>query len=90
MNICKEEYSFLKKKKKIFYSILLFQECIPQYLVGHSELLDDIDTYIQDKRLPLTLIGASYRGVSVNECMFDARKSVEKLARRLTHQPLVS
>ena len=42
---------------------------------------DDIDNYIADHSLPLTLLGASYRGVSVNDCIFEAMKAVQRLKR---------
>ncbi|XP_072887074.1 protoporphyrinogen oxidase isoform X2 [Hemitrygon akajei] len=55
------------------------QDCIPQYEIGHWKLLADISGFIEHNRLPLTLIGASYQGVSVNDCIYQAQHSVERL-----------
>ncbi|XP_078392977.1 protoporphyrinogen oxidase-like [Cetorhinus maximus] len=55
------------------------KDCIPQYTLGHSKHLDTIFGYIEDHRLPLSLIGASYRGVSVNDCIHEAQRAVDRL-----------
>jgi oxygen-dependent protoporphyrinogen oxidase len=43
--------------------------------------MDDLDSYISDNILPLSLVGASYRGVSVNDCINNARLEVERIAQ---------
>ena len=60
-----------------FVYFFFFQDCIPQYLVGHNKKLDNIFSYIRDNKLPLSLIGSSYEGVSVNDCIYNARLAVE-------------
>ncbi|XP_072354405.1 protoporphyrinogen oxidase-like isoform X1 [Scyliorhinus torazame] len=55
------------------------KDCIPQYTLGHSELLDTIFGSIDKHHLALSLIGASYRGVSVNDCIYEAQRSVDRL-----------
>ncbi|XP_041036592.1 protoporphyrinogen oxidase isoform X2 [Carcharodon carcharias] len=55
------------------------KDCIPQYTLGHSKHLDTIFGYIDDRQLPLSLIGASYRGVSVNDCIHEAQRAVDRL-----------
>ncbi|XP_072354403.1 protoporphyrinogen oxidase-like isoform X6 [Scyliorhinus torazame] len=62
------------------------KDCIPQYTLGHSELLDTIFGSIDKHHLALSLIGASYRGVSVNDCIYEAQRSVDRLLG-LTQQP---
>lgn len=54
-------------------SIGLAKEAIPQYTVGHHKQLEKLTT-----DLPLTLIGNSYRGVSVNDCIADANKAARE------------
>ncbi|KAI8497616.1 hypothetical protein Bbelb_249220 [Branchiostoma belcheri] len=49
------------------------KDCIPQYTLGHTDRLE--------KRLPLSLVGCSYRGVGVNDCVLSARKAVEDLLK---------
>ena len=60
------------------------KECIPQYLVGHSQKLDALDSYIDHHRLPLTLSGASYRGVALNDVILQSKIQVEKLIGKLS------
>ena len=48
------------------------KDCIPYYEVGYNELLKDIKRTCGD----LVLIGSSFNGVSVNDCINSARKMV--------------
>jgi len=63
--------------------VTLQKNCIPQYLVGHHRLLNQIDSSLQASKLPLSLIGSSFKGVSVNDCAFNARKEVEAVVEKL-------
>ncbi|XP_052790035.1 protoporphyrinogen oxidase-like [Mya arenaria] len=58
---------------------------IPQYLVGHEEKLQRISAVIEIEELPLSLVGSSYRGVSVHDCIDNARLEMEKI----THMDLM-
>ncbi|XP_011405872.1 PREDICTED: protoporphyrinogen oxidase-like [Amphimedon queenslandica] len=53
------------------------KSCIPQYTVGHSQRLDVINDCIKD--LPISLLGASYNGVSVNDCIANSLLEVKKI-----------
>ncbi|XP_042296949.1 protoporphyrinogen oxidase [Sceloporus undulatus] len=53
--------------------------CIPQYVLGHWKHIENIATYLVQQKLPLSLIGASYEGVSVNDCIASAKTAVGKL-----------
>ncbi|KAI8483765.1 hypothetical protein Bbelb_385570 [Branchiostoma belcheri] len=55
------------------------KDCIPQYTLGHTDRLEQMESYIAEKRLPLSLVGCSYRGVGVNDCVLSARKAVMDL-----------
>ncbi|XP_075699491.1 protoporphyrinogen oxidase [Rhinoderma darwinii] len=57
----------------------LNKSCIPQYTLGHWKRIDLLSSYIRQHALPLSLIGASYEGVSVNDCIYNAKKSVQRL-----------
>ncbi|XP_077985721.1 protoporphyrinogen oxidase-like [Glandiceps talaboti] len=57
------------------------QNCITQYKVGHSKIVDKIENYIEDNNLPLRVTGASYRGVSLNDCIYNARRTAENLVK---------
>nr|XP_003229083.2 PREDICTED: protoporphyrinogen oxidase [Anolis carolinensis] len=53
--------------------------CIPQYEIGHWKHIENAATYLVQQKLPLSLIGASYEGVSVNDCISGARAAAVKL-----------
>ncbi|XP_060113128.1 protoporphyrinogen oxidase [Heteronotia binoei] len=59
--------------------VKVHKACIPQYNLGHWKHIEAITAYLDQKKLPLSLVGASYEGVSVNDCIFSARKAVTKL-----------
>jgi oxygen-dependent protoporphyrinogen oxidase len=68
----------LSKDNVIDSFVSVHEKCIPQYLVGHEDLLKEIDTLV--KCLPISLIGASYRGVSINDCIYNAKLAVEQFS----------
>ncbi|XP_009074063.1 PREDICTED: protoporphyrinogen oxidase, partial [Acanthisitta chloris] len=55
------------------------QNCIPQYTLGHWQRIERINQFLKEKELPLSLIGASYNGVSVNDCIASAKAAVGQL-----------
>nr|XP_041577053.1 protoporphyrinogen oxidase isoform X1 [Taeniopygia guttata] len=55
------------------------QDCIPQYTLGHWERLERIQRFLKEQQLPLSLIGASYSGVSVNDCIASAEAAVGRI-----------
>ena len=61
------------------YKVNILKDCIPQYVVGHHDRVQRIRSYIDEKKLPLSLCGASYDGVGVNDVILSARNVVEKL-----------
>lgn len=62
-------------------SVAVHQDCIPQYYKGHSQRVELMRSFIKDHSLPLSLVGSSYDGVSVNDVIFSGRTGVEKLLR---------
>ncbi|XP_059346109.1 protoporphyrinogen oxidase isoform X5 [Ammospiza nelsoni] len=58
---------------------LRLTDCIPQYTLGHWERLERIQRFLKEQQLPLSLIGASYSGVSVNDCIASARAAVGRI-----------
>jgi oxygen-dependent protoporphyrinogen oxidase len=57
----------------------IHQNCIAQYQLGHSQKLDTISKLIQEKAVPLSLVGMSYHGVSVNDCVHNSFTAVDRL-----------
>ncbi|KAG7469016.1 hypothetical protein MATL_G00124360 [Megalops atlanticus] len=63
----------------VWSCVSLLKDCIPQYHLGHWKWLENIRLYISHHSLPLTLAGASYDGVSVNDVIFSGRQAAESL-----------
>ncbi|XP_062842146.1 protoporphyrinogen oxidase [Trichomycterus rosablanca] len=61
----------------------VLQNCIPQYHLGHWKRLETMRRYISDHALPLTLAGASYDGVSVNDVIFSGRTAAEGIVGKI-------
>jgi len=49
------------------------KQAIPQYLIGHEKRLQKID---QQTPPWLTLLGSSYRGVSLGDCLYESSQAV--------------
>ncbi|KAL4657747.1 protoporphyrinogen oxidase [Arapaima gigas] len=63
--------------------VTVLKDCIPQYHVGHWKRLENIGRCITEHSLPLTLAGASYDGVSVNDVIFSGRRAAESLVGKV-------
>jgi oxygen-dependent protoporphyrinogen oxidase len=61
-----------------FIRIFRHEKAIPQYLVGHAARLRDIEEKLQ-RHPGLVLTGNAFRGVSLNDCVVNARKTAESL-----------
>ncbi|KAM6434766.1 protoporphyrinogen oxidase isoform 2-T3 [Liasis olivaceus] len=60
--------------------VKVHKACIPQYTLGHWKHIESAASYLKQQNLPLSLVGASYAGVSVSECIFSAQTAVAQLA----------
>lgn len=60
----------------------ILRNCIPQYTIGHYERVAKIHEYISNKCLPLTVIGSSYLGISINDVIYSSMTAMRKLSRR--------
>ena len=60
----------------------ILRDCITQYTIGHSDRVKNITHFIEERKLPLTLVGASYNGVSVNDCIYNTQLAVDRIFGR--------
>ncbi len=60
----------------------LHKQCIPQYVTGHCDLVQGMESYLAEHCLSLGLVGAAYRGSSVNDCIRNARLAVEGITKK--------
>ncbi|XP_049633009.1 protoporphyrinogen oxidase [Suncus etruscus] len=62
----------------------IHQDCIPQYTLGHWQKLEAATQFLATQRLPLTLAGASFQGVAVNECIESGRQAAMQVLGGIT------
>ncbi|XP_060648029.1 protoporphyrinogen oxidase [Drosophila nasuta] len=62
-----------------FSRVHTLHKCIPQYTVGHKRRVQGIREYIKSYKLPLSLCGAAYDGVGINDVILSARNQVDNL-----------
>ncbi|KAH8265092.1 hypothetical protein KR044_009693 [Drosophila immigrans] len=67
------------KDEPNFSRVHTLYKCIPQYTVGHKRRVESIKDYITRHNLPLSLCGAAYDGVGINDVILSARRQVENL-----------
>ncbi|XP_018016994.1 protoporphyrinogen oxidase-like [Hyalella azteca] len=61
----------------------VLRACIPQYVVGHTEVVASARRLIDQHKLPVSLAGNSYDGVGVNDAILSAKAAVQNLATTL-------
>lgn len=67
------------KDKPVYHHVSVLKNCIPQYVVGHYERVDKIFQYIQNKKLPLSLVGSSYSGVGINDVIMSSKMAISQI-----------
>ena len=65
------------------YLVSVQKNCIPQYQVGHLKTIDSIYREIDDKNLPLTVVGSSYKAVGLNDCIYNSQIETEQLIQKI-------
>lgn len=61
----------------------LQRSCIPQYRPGHVSRMKELHSDLEDRLGGrLAVVGSSYNGVGVNDCVKNARQTVERLIER--------
>lgn len=68
----------LLKSKVVYKRITLQRNCIVTYSPGHLGRMNQLDQALQ-KQNRLTVIGASYTGVSLNDCVLYATRTANRL-----------
>ncbi len=68
--------------------VAVARRAIPQYVVGHAEVVRQVEHYLRDHLPGVSLAGNSWRGVSVNDCVQHSHDLVDGL--RLSPASLAS
>ncbi|ALC45922.1 Ppox [Drosophila busckii] len=65
-----------------FSRVHTLPKCIPQYTVGHKRRVENIRKYISNYKLPLSICGAAFDGVGINDVILSARRQIDLLPVR--------
>ncbi|XP_022654730.1 protoporphyrinogen oxidase-like isoform X3 [Varroa jacobsoni] len=76
---CREHLGLTQKPIRHLTNIL--PNCIPQYQVGHYATVMKLKNLIAENNFQMSLLGSSYEGLSVNDCIYNAKLTVEKYAK---------
>lgn len=62
-------------------SVKVQRSCIPQYRPGHLSRMKELHADLKERfEGRLAVVGSSYNGVGVNDCVKSAREAVERMA----------
>ncbi|HSI66743.1 MAG TPA: protoporphyrinogen oxidase [Planococcus sp. (in: firmicutes)] len=66
----------------LFTIVSRFKETMPQYFVGHHERISKAQGAVEEAFPMIQLIGCSYRGSSIPECIAQGEKAAERIFNR--------
>ena len=70
------------KARPVFSRIWRHEQAIPQYTVGHGDRVTELEARAA-KAGPIIVGGSAYRGISLNDCVRNARTVAEQALARL-------
>ncbi|MCH2201201.1 MAG: protoporphyrinogen oxidase [Fuerstiella sp.] len=73
-----------RSQKALFATITRYQRAMPQYHVGHLELVNRIDERLSRQR-SLELAGNAYRGVGIPDCISSGYTAADRLSAELSN-----
>jgi len=71
------------KAQPLFCRIQRHPRSLPQYQVGHLELVQRVEQCLH-QHASLALAGNAYRGVGISDCIHSGEEAAERLLERLT------
>jgi oxygen-dependent protoporphyrinogen oxidase len=73
LSVVKEELKVILgiEKEPVFEKVIRHEKAIPQYVVGHSKVLEKLDSVL-DNFPGLFISGNAYRGIGINDCTKNA------------------
>lgn len=70
-------------EQPVHHHVSINRNCIPEYRLNHEKLIKNLKSEIEENNMPLTLLGASYSGLSVNECIYNAKLAAQNYVKAL-------
>ncbi|OQR79189.1 protoporphyrinogen oxidase-like [Tropilaelaps mercedesae] len=76
---CQEHLGIAQKPIRNLTNVL--PNCIPQYQVGHYATVQKLKDLIAENNFQISLLGSSYEGLSINDCIYNAKQAVKRYAK---------
>jgi len=73
-----------------FTNVSRWKQSMPQYTVGHDERMQQVKEEIQHEFPQVMLVGSSYDGISVPDCITQGRNAALQLIENITERQLIS
>jgi oxygen-dependent protoporphyrinogen oxidase len=64
-----------------FVSLQRWHDALPQYEIGHAERISQIEQALE--RFPICLVGTSYKGVGIPDCIAQGKEAAHKAVAAL-------
>jgi oxygen-dependent protoporphyrinogen oxidase len=77
-----QQYLKLSRTEVIESKVTFLEKCIPQYVVGHQDLVKRIDTLVKEVET-ISLIGASYKGVAITDIIANSKLEAFQIVNKL-------
>ncbi|XP_055380908.1 protoporphyrinogen oxidase [Condylostylus longicornis] len=68
-------------EKPDMFRVNILRNCIPQYTVGHKKRIEEVRNYIEKNNLAVSLCGAAYDGVGINDVILSAKTQAYSLLK---------
>lgn len=71
------------KEKPLFTIVSRWKQSMPQYVVGHDERIEKIEQIFMKEHPNVKLVGSSYHGISVPDCVSQGKKAAFEMISSL-------
>lgn len=71
------------KDTPLFTIVSRWKESMPQYIVGHDERIDVMKQQLYDEYPNVKLVGSSYEGISVPDCVAQGKSIADELLKEM-------
>lgn len=79
------------KQKPLFTIVSRWKQAMPQYGVGHDERMEQIEKMFEKEHPNVKLVGSSYHGISVPDCVYQGRNAaIETIAKLTSNENLMT
>lgn len=74
----------------IFTVVARWKESMPQYMVGHEARMKKMDEQFHKEYPQIHLVGSSYKGISVPDCVTQGKQAADKVIQELLELPVTT